>query len=136
MRTVDLSGVRAAAQETADTGVIGHINKGLKVSAADFWVNVTNTGTRDSDDVVLGFLVPPGAGQNGVPLQQLFGFERVFVKAGATATVYIAANGESFTQAMETGVRVAWPGEYTVRFGNADTAVHGMGFAEFKVLAE
>ena len=30
---------------------------------------VTNTGTVDSDDVVLGFLVPPGAGQDGVALQ-------------------------------------------------------------------
>ncbi len=32
-------------------------------------LQVTNTGTVDSDDVVLGFLVPPGAGTNGVPLQ-------------------------------------------------------------------
>ena len=35
-------------------------------------VNVTNTGTVDSDDVVLGFMVPPGAGTGGVPLQALF----------------------------------------------------------------
>merc|ERR1719316_268153 len=27
-----------------------------------FGVNVTNTGARDSDDVVLGFFTPPGAG--------------------------------------------------------------------------
>ena len=32
-------------------------------------VNVTNTGTIDADDVVLGFLVPPGAGTGGVALQ-------------------------------------------------------------------
>ena len=32
-------------------------------------VAVTNTGKVDSDDVVLGFMVPPGAGTGGVPLQ-------------------------------------------------------------------
>ena len=34
----------------------------------------------DADDVVLGFLKPPGAGVGGTPLQTLFGFERVHVK--------------------------------------------------------
>ena len=34
-------------------------------------VNVTNTGSVDADEVVLGFLKPPGAGVNGVPLQTL-----------------------------------------------------------------
>ena len=45
-------------------------------------VQVTNTGSVDADDVVLGFLEPPGAGDKGVPLQTLFAFERVHVKAG------------------------------------------------------
>lgn len=36
---------------------------------ATYAVNVTNTGARDSAYVVLGFLVPPGNGTNGVPLQ-------------------------------------------------------------------
>jgi hypothetical protein len=35
---------------------------------------------------VLGFLKPPGAGVDGVPLQQLFGFERIHLKAGAEKT--------------------------------------------------
>lgn len=34
-------------------------------------VNVTNTGSVDADEVVLGFLKPPGAGVGGVPLQTL-----------------------------------------------------------------
>ena len=38
---------------------------------------------------VLGFLVPPGAGERGVPLQTLFGFERVHVKAGESVTVWL-----------------------------------------------
>lgn len=129
---VDLSGVRAALAESSP---IGHIHAGLQTAAGQYWVNVTNTGPIDSDDVVLGFLVPPGAGQNGVPLQQLFGFERVHVRAGTTVTVYIAANGVSFTQPLADGRRVALPGEYTVRFGVAETAAFGMGYSEFKVLA-
>ena len=50
-------------------------------------VNVTNTGSVDSDEVVLGFMKPPGAGTGGVPLQTLYGFDRVHVPAGKTVTV-------------------------------------------------
>ena len=95
---------------------------------------MTNTGTVDSDDVVLGFLVPPGAGVDGVPLQELFGFERVFVPAGQTVTVYLGAQGVRFTQANKDGVRVALPGKYTVRFGVQETLAGGMGFAEMQLL--
>ena len=90
-------------------------------------------GAVDSDDVVLGFIVPPGAGTNGTPLQELFGFERVFVPAGATVTVYLGAQGVRFTQAGIDGVRRAVGGEYTVRFGVAETLPLGMGFAELKM---
>ena len=96
---------------------------------------MTNTGTVDSDDVVLGFLVPPGAGVDGTPLQELFGFERVFVPAGQTVTVYLGAQGVRFTQAGEDGVRRVLLGEYKVRFGVKETAAHGMGFAERKFVA-
>ena len=37
--------------------------------------------------VVLGFLKPPGAGVAGVPLQTLYGFDRVHVPAGKTVAV-------------------------------------------------
>ena len=99
-------------------------------------MNVTNTGSVDSDDVVLGFLVPPGAGSNGVPLQELFGFERVFVPAGQTVTVYLGAQGVRFTQAGQDGVRRALGGEYRVRFGVRETASEGMGFAEVPLLVQ
>ena len=61
--------------------------------------------------------------------------QRVHIKAGQTVSVYLAANGVSFTQAQVDGTRIAWPGEYTVRFGVKETAEHGMGFAELRVLA-
>jgi hypothetical protein len=136
-RAVSLAGVEAAARAHAATGVIGHIPAGLQATAAQFWVNVTNTGAVDSDDVVLGFLTPPGAGANGVPLQELFGFERVFVPAGQTVTVYLGAQGVRFCQPDTAGVRHALKGEYKVTFGLKESAGElGMGFAEFKLLAQ
>jgi hypothetical protein len=133
-RVPALAAIAAAADAHAAAGPVGSIPHALKSVAADFWVNVTNTGAVDSDDVVLGFLVPPGAGTNGVPLQELFGFERVFVPAGQTVTVYLGAQGVAFTQAGTDGVRRALAGEYTVRFGVKETAAHGMGFAERKLV--
>ena len=53
--------------------------------------------------------------------------------AGQTTTVYLGAQGVRFTQAGADGVRRALPGDYTVRFGVRETAVHGGGFAEFSV---
>jgi len=130
-----LAALTAAADAHAATGVIGHIPASLKTTAVDFYVNVTNTGSVDSDDVVLGFIVPPGAGVNGVPLQELFGFQRVFVPAGQTVTVYLGAQGVRFTQAGKDGVRRVLRGEYRVRFGVKETASLGMGFAEVSVVA-
>jgi hypothetical protein len=95
-----------------------------------FSINVTNTGSMDADDVVLGFMQPPGAGQNGVPLQTLFGFERVHVKAGQTVSVYIYPALTDLTQVNTDGVRRVLAGEYTFSFGVKATAERGMGYAE------
>ena len=95
---------------------------------ASYLVNVTNTGTIDADDVVLGFLRPPGAGIDGVPLQTLFGFERVHVKAGQTVSVYLYPSLSDFTQVGSDGIRRVLAGEYTVAFGIRQTAAHGMGY--------
>jgi beta-glucosidase-like glycosyl hydrolase len=83
----------------------------------DYWVNVTNTGSRDADEVVLGFLVPPGAGTGGVPLKQLFGFERVFVPKGQTVSVYIGVTARDLTFVDATGKRVPLVGDFQVKFG-------------------
>ena len=73
----------------------------------------------DATDTVLGFLVPPGAGTGGVPLQSLFGFEKVFVPAGKTVQVWLGASARDFT--FVTGdvppARVTLPGEWTATFG-------------------
>lgn len=80
-------------------------------------VNVTNTGKVDSDHVVLGFMAPPGAGVGGVPRQSLFGFKRVHIKAGQTATVYIYPAATEFTQVDADGARSVLQGQYTITFG-------------------
>ena len=103
---------------------------------ARFVVNVTNTGTRDADDVVLGFLEPPGAGTGGIPRQTLFGFERVRVGAGETVSVLLYPDLLTFSQVDALGRRRALPGEYTVRFGLKETAPLGMGLVERMVVAE
>ena len=87
----------------------------------------------DSDDVVLGFLVAPGAGTNGVPLQELFAFSRVHVRAGDTAIVRLAATGIAFTQAGADGLRRVLPGAYGVRIGVRETLAGGGGFVQLRV---
>ena len=70
----------------------------------EYRVNVTNTGSVPADDVVLGFLTPPGAGVNGVPLKQLFGFDRIHLQPGETKSVYLYPNLRDFTQVGHAGV--------------------------------
>ena len=96
---------------------------------------ISNTGTVDSDEVVLGFIAPPGAGTNGVPLQSLFGFERVFVKAGASVDVYLYPSLMEFAQTNKNGSKSVLVGNYTIWFGVKDTQVLGGGYVETVVRA-
>lgn len=121
----------AAAGSRADM-----IARALRVAAATFRVNVTNTGTVDSDDVVLAFIVPPGAGTDGTPLQELVGWARVFVPAGETVTVAIDAPRSAFTLVDARGVRAPRAGAWTLRLGVRATALYGMGFTETRVVVE
>ena len=104
--------------------------------ATEFQVQVTNTGARDADDVVLGFLTPPDAGKHGAPLKSLFAFERIHVAAGATVSVTLYPTFTDLTAVTAGGARVARPGEYTVSFGVGEAARHGMGFVTHRFVAE
>ena len=99
---------------------------------AKYLVNVSNTGLIDSDDVVLGFIFPPNAGVDGMPLQSLFGFERVFIKANETVTVSLYPDLTQFMRVNRDGTRVAMPGEYRVHFGLRESASLGTGYAEHR----
>lgn len=102
---------------------------------AQYAVRVTNTGDRDADDTVLGFLIPPDAGRDGIPLKILFGFQRVHVKAGATETVWLYPFMLDFATVGKNGQFKTHPGEYRVQFGIPETVPFGMGFAEDKLSA-
>jgi beta-glucosidase-like glycosyl hydrolase len=80
-------------------------------------VHVANTGPVDSAEAVLGFLVPPGAGANGVPRQVLFAFERVFVRAGRAQRVVLEVEARHLTRVAEGGTRVPLRGAATLRVG-------------------
>ena len=141
-RTVSLAPVRTMLQATLDANRTfpssHYLSDAIATSSplVNYEVQVTNTGKVDADDVVLGFLSPPGAGTNGVPLQTLFGFERVHIKAGETKTVYIYPALTDFTLVDKDGARTAAAGDYSIRFGVAEAAEHGMGFAEVALRAE
>eukprot|EP00040_Diaphanoeca_grandis_P030520 m.180510 g.180510 ORF g.180510 m.180510 type:complete len:788 (+) comp32023_c1_seq1:116-2479(+) len=110
-------------------------SEGAGKSFVEYSINVTNTGKVDSDDVVLGFVTPPGAGVDGVPLQSLFGFERVHVKAGETVTVYLYPALTDFAVIDHDGRHQATAGEYTFKFGVKETFEHGQGYAEHSIVA-
>jgi hypothetical protein len=96
--------------------------------AGKYVIEVTNTGAIDADDVVLGFVSLPGAGTNGIPLQSLFGFERVHVRAGQSKTVTLYPALTEFATTDLEGGRHATAGEYHLSFGVAEAAGHGMGY--------
>ena len=84
----------------------------------------------DAGDVVLGFLAPPGAGKDGVPLQTLFGFERVHVPAGQSVNVYLYPEHTDFMHTALDGTKTAAAGEWTrvhvgVLFESAVSDPHG-----------
>ena len=136
-RQVSLAPVRAMLSATTDAGRTFPSAELVAATAplVSYNINVSNTGSVDADDIVLGFLVPPGAGENGVPLQTLFGFERVHVKAGQTISVNLYPALTDFALTMLDGTRHAAQGEWAVRFGVAETARHGQGFAEMMLAA-
>lgn len=118
--TVSLATTRAYLVSNNRFGSL-YASKRNEPVSAEYTVNVTNTGVVDSDYVVLGFLIPPGAGENGVPLQTLFGFQRVHVSAGQTVTVWLGVGARELTRAFSEGsataVRLPLEGEWTVRIG-------------------
>ena len=134
---VSMDPVRDMIAQTKSDGRIfpAHSLLGAATPLVAYDVNVTNTGTVDSDEVVLGFLKPPGAGVGGVPLQTLFGFDRVHIKAGETVTVELYPSLADFSQVDVDGERYALPGEYTIHFGvgGEHAGTNGMGYTEHKV---
>jgi hypothetical protein len=126
---ISLEPVRQVLSRATAEGRFFPTLESLSAPMAKYEVNVTNTGNYDADDVVLGFIIPPGAGTNGVPLQSLFGFERVHVPRGKTVSVFLYPSLNDFTRVDVNGMRIPVAGEYTVRFGIPETQQYGQGLS-------
>ena len=86
-------------------------------------INVTNTGRRGQSTSVLAFSVPPGAGTAGVPLEQLFGFEKVYLAPGESVVLSFGMTPRDLTLVNEKGVRHAVRGQWRVRVGVGEERV-------------
>jgi uncharacterized repeat protein (TIGR01451 family) len=128
--SLSLAPLRALLRETYSTTGTHFPRLNDVPQAVGYQVTVTNTGNVDADDAVLGFLTPPNAGKDGMPIKTLFGFERVHVKAGESVTVWLYPSMTDFAFANIKGERVAVAGTYTVSFGVRETAALGMGYVE------
>ena len=142
--TLDRVRARVAEASAASSAFLSKTALAAEAPIVSYNVTVTNAGPVDSDDVVLGFVVPPGAGTGGVPLQSLFGFERVHLKAGETKSVYLYPEMSEFTQIDASGSRHVLAGKYTFQFGvkltgngggGFDAAAAEAGYAEASVIA-
>eukprot|EP00908_Phaeocystis_cordata_P002067 Transcript_12216.p1 GENE.Transcript_12216~~Transcript_12216.p1 ORF type:complete len:401 (+),score=140.70 Transcript_12216:25-1227(+) len=97
-------------------------------------VNVTNTGEVDADDVVLGFIAPPGAGTGGLPRKTLFDFQRVHVRAGQTVSVRLYPPLSAFAPVAADGTHQPLAGRHLLSVGVPETAPR-MGYVESVMIA-
>lgn len=100
---------------------------GLRVVAASFVVAVTNTGNMAADDVVLLFLVPPGAGTDGVALKSLVAFDCVHVPINATVSVTLSVPRAAFASAGVYTVEAGVCGDARMGFDAATVFSRGDG---------
>ncbi len=86
------------------------IKAGAGVTAT---VKLSNTGTRDSDEVVELYVAKPGDSANPV----LAGFTRVHLKAGQSKPVTLKLDARALSQVDAKGIRKVVPGAYTLSLG-------------------
>ncbi|MDR0502241.1 MAG: glycoside hydrolase family 3 C-terminal domain-containing protein [Treponema sp.] len=84
-------------------------------------VTVSNTGTKDSDEVVQIYITRKDRGDNE-PLSSLKGFRRVFIPVGKTETVKFELPAAVFQTVNENGEYKLIPGTYTVIAADAAPA--------------
>ena len=133
---VSLDAARAMIAQTKADGRTFPDSRLLRATppTVKYEINVTNTGSVDADEVVLGFLKPPGAGVGGVPLQTLYGFARVHLKKGETKTVELYPSMDDLTQVDQYGTRYALSGRYKFAFGVQHESAPEMAYTEHEVM--
>ncbi len=81
-------------------------------------VTVSNTGARDSDEVVELYIAKPGDSAHPV----LAGFSRIHLKAGASQKVGFDLDARRLSQVDATGKRHVEPGRYVLSLGGGQPA--------------
>jgi beta-glucosidase len=103
-------------------------------------VEVKNTGTMASDEVVQLYLTHPGVA--GAPLRALKGFQRVSIAAGKTKTVTFVLRERELSVVDEAGKHRLIPGKVTAWIGGgqpiaaAGAAKLGGAATEFTITGE
>jgi len=84
----------------------------------EVYVNVTNTGDRDGDEVVQAYVVAPNK-MTGTPMNYwLAAFQRVSVPKGQTVSVKMSITARSLSTVDINGERAVREGNYRVMIGN------------------
>jgi len=78
-------------------------------------VTVTNTGSREGDEVAELYLTFPSVA--GAPLKALRAFERVHLEAGASRKVRVKLKARDMSMVTEAGEPIVAEGAYTVSVG-------------------
>jgi len=81
-------------------------------------VNVTNTGKVSGDDVVIYYVIPPDAGQDGNPIQYVAGFQRIHLYPGQSQIVSFSVTSQALRLADEDGMFRTKVGTWYVSIGD------------------
>lgn len=92
----------------------------LRLQARTASVEITNTGSTDTEEVAQFYIQAPG--KDAPPYPVLCGFQRVAVAAGQTCTVRAALPDSAFETVDDNGVRYIPGGKYTVYAGVSQPA--------------
>ena len=92
-------------------------------------VKVSNTGARDSDEVVQLYVAKPGDSAHPT----LAGFSRLHLKAGQSQTVALTLDPRRLSQVDAAGVRKVVAGNYTISLGGGQPAFTNTASVVLKV---
>jgi hypothetical protein len=83
-------------------------------------IRVRNTGAYTGSSPLLVFASPPKglAGEGGIPLRSLIGFDKVRLAPGGAATVSFAVRAEHLAVSGQTGGRLALAGQWGLWIGS------------------
>ena len=84
-------------------------------------VSVANIGTEEGDEVVMAYFTPidiPGSEPAAKLKEQLFGFERIHLLAGTSASTTFSVTKKTLQLADSFGTPTTFPGRYTIQVTN------------------